>query len=100
MKLQNVGEMEDQRAINLARSTTEGRVMLKQFKNRHDLSKGDDPRASNTLIENKTKKLMDRSKSRGHGPSEKYGEKSWKKIQQGSRPTRSKLIVKDKNKFQ
>jgi len=42
--------------------------MLKQFKNRHDLSKGDDPRANNTLIENKTKKLMDRSKGRGHGP--------------------------------
>ena len=56
--------------------------MLKQFKSRHDLSKGDDPRASKTLIENKTKKLMDRAKagSRGHGPREKYGEKSWRKI--------------------
>jgi hypothetical protein len=42
--------------------------MLKQFKNRHDLSKGDDPRASNTLIENKTKKLMDKTRNRGHGP--------------------------------
>ncbi len=42
--------------------------MFKQFKNRHDLTKGDDPRANTALIESKSKKLMDRSKSRGHGP--------------------------------
>jgi len=83
MKLQSVGEQEDQRAINLARSTTEGRVIFKQFKNRHDLTRGEDPRASDTMIENKKKKLMDKMKAGkrgGHGPQEKYGEKSWKKI--------------------
>ncbi len=67
MKLQNVGEVEDQRAVNLARSSTEGRKMMKSFRNRHkrELNKGDDPRSSNHIIESKKKKLMDRMKKGG-----------------------------------
>jgi hypothetical protein len=34
-------------------------------------------------------------KKGGSGPDGKYMEKSWKKIQEHSRPTRSKLIMKN-----
>lgn len=67
MKLQNVGEVEDQRAVTMARSSTEGRKMMKQFRNRHkgELNKGDDPRSSSHIIEAKKKKLMDKMKKGG-----------------------------------
>lgn len=87
MKIQPVGEMENSKAMNLAKSTTEGRKIFKSFKQRHGdaLNRGDDPRASSTLIENKKKRLMDKMKKGGHskrgnGPDGKYGEKSWSKI--------------------
>ena len=74
--------------------------MFKQFKNRHDLNRGDDPRSSDHIIKMKGKKLMEKmKKGKKTGPGEKYGEKQWKKIQDKSRPTRSKLIVKGNNGF-
>ena len=99
MKLQSVGEVEDSRAQALAKTSSEGRKMFKQFSKRHDLSKGDDPRSSEHMIKMKGKKLMDKMKNSKRVPGEKYGEKQWKKIQEKSRPTRSKLIVNRNNGF-
>ena len=65
MKLQSVGEVEDPRAVQQARSSTEGRRMIKQFGKRHDLSKGEDARSNSHMLENKKKKLMDKTKSKG-----------------------------------
>ncbi len=54
--------------------------------------RGEDPRSNEEYIKNKASKFMD--KKGGSGAREKYAEKSMKKIQERSRPTRSKLIMK------
>ena len=89
MKLQQVGEVENERAVSLARSSTEGRKMIKQFGKRHDLSKGDDPRSHDKHLDSKRKRFEG-----GGGVHGKFREKSERKMQEKSRPTRSKLIVK------
>ena len=62
LKLQNVGEVEDKKSVELDRSSSEGRRMMKQFRGRHkeEFLKGDDPRSNAHLIESKAKKLMDK----------------------------------------
>lgn len=52
MKLQQVGEVENKKAVEMARSSTDGRRMLKQFGQRHKeaLSKGDDPRSHDHML--------------------------------------------------
>ena len=67
MKLQSVGEVENERAVNMARSSTEGRKMIKQFGKRHDLSKGDDPRSHSQHLESKRKRLEAKGGSGVHG---------------------------------
>ena len=71
--------MEDARAVNLARSSTEGRKMMKHFKQRHgaELNRGEDPRSSEHMIKMKGKRLMDKMKRGGSeaGGGSKSGEK-------------------------
>lgn len=101
MKLQPVGEQENKKAVEMARSSSEGRKMFKQFGNKHkkELAQGDDPRSHDHLLDAKKKKMMEKASKTGFkrekaGPDGKYGEKQWAKIQAKSRPTRSKLILK------
>jgi hypothetical protein len=96
MKLQAVGEREDKKAVERARTSTEGRKVMKQFRGRHkaELARGEDPRSHEHMLKNKEKRLKKGGFKKGAGPGGEYMEKSWKKIQQGSRPTRSKLIIK------
>jgi len=67
MKLQSVGEVENSRAVEMARNNTEGRKMMKQFKSRHgaELNRGEDPRSNDHIIKMKKKQLMDKMKN-GH----------------------------------
>lgn len=100
MKLQAVGEQENKKAVEMARSSTEGRKMMKQFRSKHkgELNRGDDPRSHDHMLKLKKQKLLEKNggkfKREKNGPDGKYGDKQWKKIQEKSRPTRSKLIVK------
>ena len=67
LKIQNVGEIEDKRAVDLARTSSEGRHMMKQFSNRHkeELQKGEDPRSNNHIVDMKKKHLMEKMKKGG-----------------------------------
>jgi hypothetical protein len=102
MKLQNAGELEDKRAIESAKSANESRKMMKHFKNRHgsELNRGEDPRSNKKMIEMKKKKMLEKIRenskknSKGKKGDKKINEKSWKKIVDHSRPTRSKAIMK------
>lgn len=59
MKLQSVGEIENKKSIEMARSSSEGRKMMKQFRGRHkeEYSKGEDARSNQRMVEAKGKKL-------------------------------------------
>lgn len=109
LKIQKVGELEDKRAVDLARTSSEGRHMMKQFSNRHkdELQKGEDPRSNSHIVDMKKKHLMDKMKNnstRSSGRGDKsvsgsrYGDKQKAKMMGRSRPTRSKLILK-RDKF-
>ena len=75
LKLQQSGEV--------AKSSSESRKMMKSFKKRHDLNRGEDAKSNNKLVEMKKKKLMMKTKQgkdknrRGgnHGFGEKVGDK-------------------------
>ncbi len=47
LKLQSIGEKEDSKVMERAKSSNESRRMMKSFKKNHkDLNKGDDPRSN------------------------------------------------------
>ena len=101
LKLQQTGEIEDNKLVEKARSSTDSRKMMKQFKKKHDLNKGEDAKSNNKLVQMKKKKLLSKMKSgknnnkRGsHGFGEKVGDKQMRKIVGNSKPTRSKIITK------
>mmetsp|Transcript_45895 Transcript_45895/g.33655 ORF Transcript_45895/g.33655 Transcript_45895/m.33655 type:complete len:104 (-) Transcript_45895:18-329(-) len=98
LKLQNAGEREDRKAIDQAKSSNEARKLMKHIKGRHsDINKGEDPRSYKAMLEKKRIKLRDKMRQGKRGKKE-YGEKAMNKITQRSRPTRSKLIVKERKK--
>ena len=98
MKLQTVGEVENTRSIDVAKSSNDSRKMMKQFRSKHakELNTGEDARSNKRLVEMKKRKMMEKSrngkKEGNHG--KKYGDKTWKKIVHQSAPTRSKVIMK------
>ena len=101
LKLQQTGEIEDNKLVEKARSSTDSIKMMKQFKKKHDLNKGEDAKSNNKLVQMKKKKLLSKMKSgknnnkRGsHGFGEKVGDKQMRKIVGNSKPTRSKIITK------
>ncbi len=77
LKLQSSGEVEDTKLVEKAKSSSESRKMMKQFKNSHSsMNKGEDARSNNKLVEMKKKKLMQKMKASKKGNQrEKYGEK-------------------------
>lgn len=104
LKLQNNGEMEDQKTVNIAKSSSEGRKMMKHFKSKHaDLNEGEDAKSGDKMIEAKKKKMMmkvmqnkDKNKGRQRDQNGKkdIGDKARNKIMYGSRPTRVRAIIK------
>ena len=90
-----------------ARSANESRSMMKSFERSHkDLYQGEDVRNPKALIDSKGKKLQNRmnaqrgedrkagkSKHKNTG-ARSFSQKAQNKIVAGSRPTRSKMIVK------
>lgn len=107
LKLQQTGEVEDKRAVELAKSSNESRKMMKQFRHSHkgQLNKGEDVRGGQQMLKMKKKKILEKlrkggkPKSDGKDGKSKYGEKQWSKIVKHSAPTRSKAIVKTGKKF-
>jgi len=96
MRIQQAGEVEDERAVAQARVSNESRHMMKQFRQRHkgELNKGDDPRSPAHLVKMKKKKLISKGKK---GGGKKEMEKRFeRKMKMHSKPTRSKMIVKRK----
>lgn len=58
LSLQKTGERENAKLVQQARSASEGRWMMKNFKGRHaDLDKGEDVRNPQHLIKAKEKRL-------------------------------------------
>ena len=61
LSLQRTGEKEDRKLMQQAKSSNEGRKMMKQFGNRHkDLNEGEDMRDHKKLLDNKAKKMMEK----------------------------------------
>jgi len=77
---------------------------MKEFKSRHgaDLYKGTDARDHKVMMEKKKQKMMQKvrdealkNKKEKKGPGNRsFGDKAMAKIQERSRPTRSKMIIK------
>ena len=102
LTLQKVGEKEDSKMIQQAKSNYESRGMMKQFGARHkDLNKGEDVHDPKAMLERKGKKMLDKSKMAGGkekgGEKRQYSSKAQQKILARAAPTRSKAIVKNKN---
>ena len=97
--------MEDAKTLDQAKRANEARKTLKDFKQRHgqDLYKGVDARSHQPLIDKKKQKLQAKMREskpmkNATGRGRTFGDKAMNKIQLASKPTKSKMIVKEKTR--
>jgi len=70
LKIPMAGDQEDKKMMGQARSASESRGLVKNFKSRHsDLNKGEDMRDNRKLMQQKGQKMMNKAKQDKSGGS-------------------------------